>query len=86
MQKKCFETISTNELELATYAIEVTYNGEKGMVEFPWNMFPEGILANIIANSTGPIKIPVKDKNGEIEYLWEKYTMKEIQAEALYEN
>lgn len=86
LQKKCFETISTNELELATYAIEVTYNGEKGMVEFPWNMFPEGILANIIANSTGPIKIPVKDKNGEIEYLWEKYTMKEIQAEALYEN
>jgi len=86
LQKKCFETISLNELELATYAVEVTYNGEKQMVEFPWKMFPEGILSNIISNSAGPIRIPVKDDNGEIEYLWEKYTMKEIPVEALYEN
>ena len=76
--------ISTNDSELANYAVEITYGDETTMVEFPWKMFPEGILENIIRNSNGKLLFPVEDKDGEINYLWNKYTLKEFSLEDLY--
>lgn len=86
LRDRAFSTISSNEAELANYAIEVTYGGEVSMTEFCWKMFPDGILQNLIANSNGTIKFPVRDPEGEIEYLWSRYTMKEFSLEELYEN
>ena len=85
LRKECYSTISTNEAELADYAIEVTYHGEVSMVEFAWKMFPNGILQNIMKNSSGIIKFPVEDPNGDIEYLWNRYSMKEICLEEAHE-
>jgi hypothetical protein len=86
LRKECESSISQNESELANYAIEVTYGNEISMVEFAWKMFPDGILQNIIKNSSGIIKIPVPDENGNIEYLWNKYSIAEYKLDEIYEN
>lgn len=83
LRKECFSTISSNESELADYAVEITYNGEVSMVEFAWKMFPDGILQNIMINSIDKIQFPIQDENGEIEYLWNRYTLKEFPIEVL---
>jgi hypothetical protein len=85
LRKECISTISSNESELATYAVRATYDGEVSMVEFAWRMFPNGILENIMENSSGAIEFPVQDDNGKINYLWNKYSLKEISLEELYE-
>lgn len=85
LKKKCYSEISSNESELANYAVEVTYNDEISMVEFAWEVFPEGLIENIMLKSSGKIRIPVQSPDGEIEYLWNRYTFKEIGIEALYE-
>lgn len=85
LNKKCLNNISTNDSELADYAIEVTYGDEINMVEFAWKMFPDGIFENIIAKSSGIIKMPVQDDYGDIEYLWNKYAIREFLLEDIYE-
>ena len=85
LRKKAYLEISSNDSELATYAVMITYGGEISKVDFPWKMFPQGIIQNIIENSDNTIKIPVADENGDIEYLWNKYSMKEYSLEELYE-
>ena len=84
LRKQCSMYISNNDSELANYAIEVTYGGEKSMVEFAWKMFPDGILENIMRSSSGIIKMPVQDDYGNIEYLWNKYAIREFNLEDLY--
>ena len=86
LRKQCLSNISVNESELADYAIEVTYGGEVSMAEFVWKMFPNGILQNIMKGSSGIIKVPVEDSNGDIEYLWSKYSLTEMPLESTYEN
>jgi hypothetical protein len=86
LRKECFSTISSNESELASYAVEVTYNDDIDAVEFVWKMFPDGIIQNIIKNSDSTIKFPMQDENGNIEYLWNTYSLKDIRLEELYEN
>lgn len=85
LRKKCQSDISTNDSELADYAIEVTYGADKASVEFAWKMFPEGIIENIFRSSSGIIQMPVQDEYGDIEYLWSKYAIKEFSIEDLYE-
>lgn len=86
IRKECFSTISSNESELANYAIEITYGDEISMVEFPWKLFSEGILENLFENSEGKVMMPVPDEQGDIEYLWNKYSMQEFSLEELYGN
>ena len=85
LRNECNKDISTNEQELANYAIYVTYGDEKRMVEFPWIVFPNGLIQNIIETASNEIKIPVKDINGDISYLWSKYKMETVKLEELYE-
>lgn len=86
LRKTCFSDISSSESELVDYAVEATYGGEVGMIEFVWKMFPSGIIENIVKSSSGLIMFPVSDENGEIEYLWEKYTIQEFSLEDIYED
>lgn len=83
LKKECSSNISSNESELADYALEVTYNGELAMVEFAWKMFEYGLLQNILKNSSGKFHFPVQDDNGDIEYLWNTYSLKEFSVEDL---
>ena len=84
LKKECNSNISSNESELASYAVEVTYKGEISMVEFAWKLFPSGILENVLINSASTIKVPITDENGNIEYLWNRYSIKEFKIEELY--
>ncbi len=86
LRKKAYTNISSNESELANYAVLATYGGKITMVEFPWKVFPTGMTENIIRNSSDPIMIPFPDDNGDIDYLWQKYKMVEVPIEAFYEN
>jgi hypothetical protein len=86
LKKECYNSISSNDMELATYAVLATYADEISMVEFAWKLFPSGILGNIQSNSTGIIKIPVADPLGKIEYLWNKYSIKEFSLKEIYAN
>jgi hypothetical protein len=86
LRKQCHIDISSNDSELANYAVRLTYGKEISMVEFPWQMFPQGVLQNIIKNSTGNVNFPVPQEDGEILYLWDRYTVKEYPLEELYEN
>jgi hypothetical protein len=85
LRKECTMNISTNESELANYAIDVTYGGEVSMVEFGWRMFPQGMLYNIMQNSSGIIRFPVQNDDGEITYLWSRYMIKEFSLEEIYD-
>lgn len=86
LKKECYINISSNDMELATYAVLTTYADEVSMVEFAWKLFPAGILGNIQSNSFRVIKIPVADPLGEIEYLWNRYSIKEFSLEEIYAN
>ena len=85
LRKQCEFNISSNDSELADYAIEVTYGNEIAMVEFAWKMFPDGILENITRQASGILRMPVLDDYGDIEYLWNKYAIREYKLEDLYE-
>jgi hypothetical protein len=84
LRKKAMEEISSNEAELASYGVCATYDRGSSITDFVWKVFPEGLLTNIKVRSTGVIRFPVKDPDGEIEYLWERYTIKEFIAEETY--
>jgi hypothetical protein len=56
------------------------------MVEFAWKMFPSGIIQNVVRNSPKKVMFPVANKNGEITYLWNNYTMTEFSVEEIYED
>lgn len=86
LRKECYNNITSNDSELADYAVEITYGDEISMVEFPWKMFPQGMLQNIMKNNpTGTVQFPMQDDNGSIHYLWNSYSMKEFSVEELYE-
>jgi len=85
LRKKCNINISTNDSELADYAVEITYSKDKSMIEFAWKMFPDGILENIVNQSSGIIRMPVQDDYGDINYLWNTYAIREYNLENLYE-
>lgn len=86
LENECLSKISNNESELVNYAVMLTYGGRKGMIDFPWAVFPDGVINNIIKNSVGKITGFVADENGEIEYLWKRYTRREFNLEDIYEN
>lgn len=85
LRKRAFSEISSDETELVDYAVGVTYGENDKMVEFPWRLFPDGIILNIIKNSPDYISFPVQDDNGDVEYLWNKYTFTKIPLSEIYE-
>ena len=86
LREQCYIDISSNEAELANYAVEATYGDVVSMVEFPWIMFPDGIIENIMRNSKSKILFPIENPKGNINYLWTNYSLKEFNIEELYEN
>ena len=62
--------------------VEVCYLENSGKNKsFAWNVFGSYLLDNLIANSLKQgcqIQLPMKDNNGDIEYLFNKYSMKTV--------
>lgn len=84
LREECYANISSSEQELTDCAVLVTYGDEISMLEFPWAMFPNGVLNNLLRDNDGTIKLPVKDDCGDIEYLWSRYRFEEFPISYLY--
>jgi hypothetical protein len=70
----------TNEKELVDYLVYMFYvdqpNSNK---EILWNLFGDCLFENVKRNSDGTFSIPIPDEKGEIVYLNNKYSLKEVQ-------
>lgn len=79
LKTNLIETCS-NEKELVDYLIYMFYidqpNSNK---EILWNLFGDCLFDNIKRNSDGIFSIPIPDEKGEIVYLNNKYSLKEVQ-------
>lgn len=71
-------SISSNIQELANLAIEICYEAHKTDTKsFAWNVFGEGIVANL-ENILSTVQIPFKDPQGNIEFLGNYYSLKDV--------
>jgi hypothetical protein len=77
--KNEMDEICSNTYELVDYLIEIFY------VKFPssnkdllWSVYGEYIYQNIKDKNQNPVLFPLPDKEGEIEYLSQKFSLKEV--------
>jgi hypothetical protein len=71
--------ISNNIQELANLAITICYETHPSDSKaFAWNVFGEGIIRNIEENKQEKCYVPFLDDNGIIQYLGNKYSIKEV--------
>lgn len=72
--------VSTDITELATLGVVVCYEARPSdSKSFVWDVFGEGLLENIRQNSLDVKKeIPFLDPHGDIEYLGNHYTLREV--------
>lgn len=78
LRERAFEHFEDDE-ELANYVIEVCYIQRYHQSKsFAWCVFGEQLLRNLMRNTSQPITIPMKDDNGDFEYLFNKYSLKEV--------
>jgi hypothetical protein len=73
--------VSTDLRYLTDLAVRICYtlNKEK---DFVWEICTNGILQNLYRS---PVKVPKKDKQGDIEYLGEKYLLEEVEIDEITE-
>ena len=57
------------------YFYEVCPKSNKDIL---WKYFGKNIVKNILENTNEPIMFPLRDENGQIEYLGQTYSLKEI--------
>jgi hypothetical protein len=80
--------ISSDGNLLANIAIDICYTlHPSDNKSFVWNVFGNEVVENIMKNKQEHCLVPFEDKNGEIEYLGNYYSMVEIypQKENYYE-
>jgi hypothetical protein len=72
--------ICSNEDELVNYLIHLFYIDQPtSNKELLWKMYGENLYENIKENSSNSIYIPVPDEHGNINYLNNLYSLKEVQ-------
>ena len=79
IRNMAFSEISSNEQELANIAVVLCYGVlSSNSRSFAWNVFGEGIIQNLLSKSDKHVMLPVLDDEGKIEYLYSKYSLKEV--------
>jgi len=79
---KCLEIGSF--VELVDLAVKINYIDNKNSNKnFLWDIFGEQVIDNLLLKSGNKIHVPYLDNNGLIEYLWERYSIKEISLDKL---
>ena len=67
------------EEELTNYVIEVCYIQRYHQSKsFAWCVFGDFLIRNLIRNTSQPVTIPIRDDKGNIEYLYNKYSLQEV--------
>ena len=73
------EKISSNGNELVNLCVQLLYkDNPKSPKDFLWSILGDELLEIIKQNSKRPYSVPVKDENGSIDYMGQKYEMREI--------
>ena len=79
LKTSMFNNISSNENELCDICVLLVYSIHPNYKkDFAWDLFGDIIIKNIIKNTDGIAYMPVKDNNGNIEYLYSKYRFIEL--------
>ena len=67
------------EEELANYVVEVCYIQRYHQSKsFAWCVFGDFLIRNLMRNTSQPVVIPIKNDNGDIDYLFNKYSLVEV--------
>ena len=78
--------ISSDICELASLAVVICYElYPSDNKSFVWNIFGEGIIENLLRNNDNKIYIPFYTENGDIKWLGEHYSKKEIAINEPYD-
>lgn len=78
LRNDCLEKISSNIQELANLAVYICYKlNPSKQKNFCWDVFGGGIVENLIEKNSSA-HVPILDKNGNVDYLYDKYSMKQI--------
>lgn len=76
------EYISDDIQVLANLAVYVNYKlYPKAPKNFCWDLFGKGMILNLYDNSNHKFTIPLRDENGDIDYMYKKYKNKEVKIE-----
>ena len=79
LKSTMFKNISSNEDELCDTCILLTYSVHPNYKkDFAWDLFGDTIIKNIINNTDGIAHMPIKDSNGQVEYLYSKYSFVDL--------
>ncbi|WP_310877141.1 hypothetical protein [Priestia megaterium] len=77
--KEKFTEISSNVYEIVNCLVHLVYEkNSKSNKEIVWELYGDVIFENVLRNTEGKIMLPMQDENGEIEYLGNKYNLKEV--------
>ena len=63
-----------NSEALANIVVDICYTSSKNKT-FAWDIAGEQIFANVLKNSGGLIRYPVKDDNGDIEFCGKRFSL-----------
>ena len=68
-----------SEEELTNYVVEVCYIQRYHQSKsFAWCVFGDFLIRNLMRNTSQPIMIPLKDPKGDFEYLFNRYSLREV--------
>lgn len=68
-----------NEEELTNYVVEVCYIQRYHQSKsFAWCVFGDFLIRNLMRNTSQPVTIPMRDDNGDFEYLFNRYSLREV--------
>lgn len=68
-----------SEEELTNYVVEVCYIQRYHQSKsFAWCVFGDFLIRNLMRNTSQPVTIPMQDDHGNYEYLFNKYSLKEV--------
>lgn len=72
-------SVVNNEEELLNYVIKCAYHDNiTRAMHLLWEGFADILFSRLLNRCGYKINIPVKDKNGELEYLGSRYSIKEV--------
>ena len=81
-ESQCYSTC-TDENELLAILMKLMYKTNKSK-QFLWDMCGRLIIKNLLEDNNYNISFPVRDNRGELKYSFEKYKMKTINVEEVF--
>lgn len=76
--KNAFFEVESNVDVIVNVLIDNCYADNKGKKDLIWSVFGKEIFDNLMKNNHDPIYFPFKDEEGDIEYLGQRFKIKEV--------